>query len=157
MIQCIDILEDIHKKYVIHRDIKPQNIMLKNGMLYFIDFGFSTFYIDSYGEHAILQNNHENIIGTPKYVSINIHNGITPFRRDDLISLGYMYLFLLCRELPWDNLYKNENYENYEEIHILHYKNQQRKSLKSIEIMEKLFSEKYPSIFNYIKYCYSID
>ena len=53
MLQCICIIENIHEKFVIHRDIKPQNIMFKDGFLYFIDFGLSTFYLNENREHIL--------------------------------------------------------------------------------------------------------
>jgi len=156
IIQCLDIIESIHNKYVIHRDIKPQNFMIKNGELFIIDFGFSTFYIDSDKNH-IPMNTSNNIIGTPKYISINIHNGNEPSRRDDLISIGYIYIYLVCGELPWDYIKKNNNDEQYDEIHILNYKNQQRKLLKSIENIENLFKDTDNTIYNFLKYCYSLN
>ena len=101
MLQCLQIIESIHEKYVLHRDIKPDNFMVKEGELFLIDFGFSTFYIRDEKEHIPYSNN-ENIIGTPKFVSVHIHDGCEPSRRDDLISIGYIYLFLLYETLPWE-------------------------------------------------------
>lgn len=40
-IKLINILENIHSKGVIHRDLKPQNIMLQGDSIYLIDFGIS--------------------------------------------------------------------------------------------------------------------
>jgi serine/threonine protein kinase len=100
--QSIYIIETIHSKFVLHRDIKPHNFMIRNGELYLIDFGFSTFYVNAEKEHYPMRTDLESIIGSPKYVSINLHNGITCSRRDDLISIGYMYIYLLYGELPWD-------------------------------------------------------
>jgi serine/threonine protein kinase len=154
MCVCIDILETIHKQYVIHRDIKPQNFMLLNQELFLIDFGFSTFYVDEKGEH-LHDLGSQNIIGTPKYISYNIHNGCLPSRRDDLISLGYIYLYLYCRELPWDSL-KIEGNSQYDEIHILHYKNQQRKILKEWENLEEICKKTNEKITNYLNYCYKL-
>ena len=159
VIKTIEILENIHHSFVIHRDIKPHNFMIKNGELFIIDFGFSTFYIDDNKNHLPnKENNIENcnIIGTPKYISLNIHNGITPSRRDDLISLGYIFIFLLYKDLPWDNFPIFENKDNYEEIHVLHPKNQYIKQLKQIETLKKQENSIHQFIYYYIKYCYSI-
>jgi serine/threonine protein kinase len=159
MIQCITIIENIHKNYVLHRDIKPQNIMIKRGEIFFIDFGFSTFYLNSEGNHLPLREDHETMIGTPKYASIFIHDGCTPSRRDDLISLGYLYFFLLERELPWDTWKSSENPDPYEENHCMHYKNIQRKSMKSWDYLLSLSKEKEKEIilWNYLEYCYSLN
>ena len=100
MIQCITILESLHELFVIHRDIKPQNFMIKNQQLYLIDYGLATFYMDGEGEHV--PNKHqETITGTPLFLSYYNYLGNTLSRRDDLISLGYMFLHLFTGSLPW--------------------------------------------------------
>jgi len=133
MVQCISILESIHNNMLIHRDIKPHNIMISQGNLFLIDFGIATFYIN---QEQIHQPNiiGEQITGTPKYISYHIHNGCTPSRRDDLISLGYVYIYLYAQELPWDNILTNNDNELYpSELYISHSNNILRKSLKQIE------------------------
>lgn len=104
MLQCICIIENIHEKFVIHRDIKPQNIMFKDGFLYFIDFGLSTFYLNEKREHILDEIRDENLIGSPKWMSYYLHLGHRASRRDDFISLGYVFMFLLSDDgkLPWD-------------------------------------------------------
>jgi hypothetical protein len=166
MIYAIEILESIHKNYVLHRDIKPHNFMLKDGQLYIIDFGLSTFYIDEKTIHLEdLGPANEHIIGSPKYVSYNMHEGYTLSRRDDLISLGYMYLYLYYRELPWDKLINNTNFEEIlDETNVLHYKNKQRREHKKIENILKYYNafelekcnEINQSIFEYLNYCYKL-
>jgi serine/threonine protein kinase len=68
MRSAISVLDHIHSRYVVHRDIKPQNFMINDGDLYIIDFGLSTIYIDENNEH-VKKIDSEHIIGTPKYVS----------------------------------------------------------------------------------------
>ena len=158
MIQCIRILESIHNNVVIHRDIKPHNFMLKNGELYLIDFGLATFYIDENRMH-ISNSINEQITGTPKYISKFIHDGNTPSRRDDIISLGYMYIFLYARELPWDSVYKDDTHDpRYtSEINILHTKNIQRNQMKSIDNIIDVcgnINQRIPVLF---KNCYNME
>lgn len=104
MLQCISIIENVHQKFVIHRDIKPQNIMFKDGFLYFIDFGLSTFYLNEKREHILDEKRDDNLIGSPKWMSYYLHLGHRASRRDDLISLGYIFMYLLSSDgkLPWD-------------------------------------------------------
>ena len=99
--RMMDILHSIHLKNVIHRDIKPHNFMVKNSDIYLIDFGFAAFYKDGDGNHIANQPISE-IIGTKNYISLFIHEGNTPSRRDDIISLEYTSL-LLRGELVWEN------------------------------------------------------
>jgi casein kinase 1 len=156
ILQMILILENIHKNLVVHRDIKPQNFMLKDGELFLIDFGLATFYVDEKGEH-IEERSHDSIIGTPKYISQNIHEGITPSRRDDLISIGYIYIFLVCRELPWDTIPTNILNENiHHEISIEHYKNKVRLNLKLWDNIENICLKIDVKLHKYLQYCYNL-
>jgi len=66
-----------------------------------IDYGLSKRYRDpKTGCHISFRDN-KSLVGTPRFVSINSHLGITQSRRDDLESLGYMMVYLLKGELPW--------------------------------------------------------
>jgi len=158
MVSLLNIMTFVHNNLIIHRDIKPQNIMLKNGELFLIDFGFSTFYVDENSEHILDTEIRENIIGTPRYVSFHIHCGSLPSRRDDLISLGYMYLSLINTSLPWDALpiSNDEINSEYDETHILNYKNKLRVELKKFENIQPLCKDTTEQIENYLKYCYYI-
>jgi serine/threonine protein kinase len=90
-------LEHIHKCGVIHRDIKPQNIMFKeNGDPVLIDFGLSCFYVDANSGKHMEEKAENNMIGSLKYISLNVHKKNTPSRRDDFISLFYVALFMYC-------------------------------------------------------------
>ena len=87
----INILEEIHNQGVIHRDIKTENFMLHNEEIYLIDFGLSSIFLDENMNHLHGKHNSSFIIGTPKFISIHVHNGKDPSRRDDIISLLYLY------------------------------------------------------------------
>lgn len=155
MIQAVSILESIHKLYVIHRDIKPQNFMIKDGELYLIDFGFATFYVTTDKEHISIDRSHESVLGTPKYISIYNHMGISNSRRDDMISLGYIMFYLLYPREPDEKLL--ENPEGYDRSHILHPMNQLLKKEKEIGVIENLCKDKHPQIYYYLKTCYEIE
>jgi len=132
-IKMVNILDSIHGEYVIHRDLKPQNFMWKGDELCLIDFGLSTVYVNEEKKHIVSKTDNTTILGTPKFVSIHIHDGISGSRRDDLISVIYIYIYMLGnRHIQWENVQDcavQDGYP-YAENHILHYKNQARKRVK---------------------------
>ena len=130
-IKMIEIMEHIHDKYVIHCDVKPANFMIRGDELYLIDFGLSKIYIDENHKHIQNTKHDDTIIGTPKYVSINIHQGCSPARRDDLISCAYIYLYSKMKTVPWENIPdSNEQKDDFPSNHLKYYKNQERMTLK---------------------------
>ena len=103
-IEAVKVLETIHKLGVLHRDIKPDNLMInERKQFYVIDFGLSKWFLDSSGNHMKEKTN-KSMVGTIKYSSINVHNGIEPSRRDDLESLCYTFMSLYGKELMWANV-----------------------------------------------------
>ena len=102
-IQMIKRIEVLHSKYLLHRDIKPDNFMLAtNKQLYLIDFGLCKRY-DYDGKHIEeTKNPNKTIIGSVNFVSLNVHKGIEPSRRDDLESCMYIIFYLLQGgQLSW--------------------------------------------------------
>ena len=108
-IEAIKVIETIHKLGIIHRDIKPDNLMIKErktlaiSNIYVIDFGLSKWFLDSSGNH-IKEKTNKPMVGTIKYSSVNVHNGIEPSRRDDIESLCYSFMSLYEKELMWAKL-----------------------------------------------------
>jgi serine/threonine protein kinase len=95
-IQMIIRIETLHSKCLLHRDVKPDNFMLgPNKQLYLIDFGLCKRY-DHDGKHIEeTQMPNKPIIGSANFVSLNVHKGIEPSRRDDVESCIYIILYLL--------------------------------------------------------------
>ena len=107
-LQMLRRLENFHNKGFLHGDLKPENMVMgskKNdeGKVFLIDFGLSESFLDSQGEHVKFQRN-QKLGGTLYYLSSYGHLGIKATRRDDLISLGYIFVHFLKGELPWVNL-----------------------------------------------------
>jgi serine/threonine protein kinase len=108
-IQIIQRLQLLHSKDMVHRDIKPQNILLgykDKGTIYLIDFTFAKrFLINRRHMKEELTN---KLIGSLNFVSLNVHKRLEPSRRDDIISTIYVLIYLFFGKLEWENC-SNEN------------------------------------------------
>lgn len=102
-IQIIERIKYVHDKYLLHRDIKPDNFLFEladhTNKIYLIDFGLCKRY--TYNGKHIEQKNIRQIVGSPNFVSINVHNGIEPSRRDDLESAIYVIANMILGDLDW--------------------------------------------------------
>lgn len=110
-IQIIDRIQYIHSKNIIHQDIKPENFLVGNpdkSIIYIIDFGLSKKYRSSRtGKHISFSKNNK-FYGTMNFSSINAMKGYQMSRRDDMISIGYMLIYLINGKLPWSILEKGK-------------------------------------------------
>lgn len=101
ILKCI---ESFHSLGFVHRDIKPGNILTREGSdhpLCLIDFGLSRVYVNpSTGQH-LQPRKHVGFRGTRAYASINAHEARDLSRRDDLISWFYITYEFLITQLPW--------------------------------------------------------
>jgi serine/threonine protein kinase len=162
MYKMLNIIMEIHNQFVLHRDLKPANFMIKNGELYLIDFGLASFYITDNQTHIKNEQN-ETLIGSPKYISIHIFDGNTYSRRDDLISLGYIYLMMVLNGTPWEDdvqhkyMLENQGKSTYEEIHIHHPKNKIRRTNRILSNMLEKYVGMYENITTYLKYLYELE
>ncbi|MBQ5390643.1 MAG: serine/threonine protein kinase, partial [Clostridia bacterium] len=97
-IQILRALEHAHLGGVIHRDIKPQNIMLlKNGQIKVTDFGIAKL------PDAKTLTATDKAIGTVYYISPEQAAGEKGIdRRTDLYSVGVMMYEMLTGKLPFD-------------------------------------------------------
>jgi formylglycine-generating enzyme required for sulfatase activity len=96
---ALEILSFVHQQGVIHRDIKPQNLMRRqDGKIILIDFGavkeLGTLLINSQGEV-----NSSVVIGTPGYMSYEQYRG-KPCFGSDIYALGVMAIQALIGVLP---------------------------------------------------------
>ena len=95
--QIASALSAVHQKNVLHRDLKPGNIMLrKNGSVALIDFGLAK---RVKLEMAITDKG--EIFGTPYYMSPEQGHGAAVDERSDIYSLGIIFFELLTGEKPY--------------------------------------------------------
>ena len=114
-IQIIDRLEWIHSNNIIYRDIKPENFLVginDPNVIYVIDFGLCKKYRSSKTGKHILPKADSKFCGNLKFSSSNTTRGKESSRRDDIISLGYMLIYLIKKGLPWDYIYKGNKLTN---------------------------------------------
>lgn len=117
--QMIKRVEYIHSRRIIHRDIKPDNFVIGRGKskhrIFIIDFGLAKKFMSSKGEH-IKYKDGKGLTGTARYASLNTHIGIEQARRDDLESLGYVFIYFLRGSLPWQGLKAKNIKDKYSKI-----------------------------------------
>ena len=98
--QILAALEHAHSRGVIHRDIKPQNILvLKDGFVKVTDFGIAKVSEKKRRSETIS----DNAIGTVYYISPEQAEGKKIDSRSDLYSFGIMMYEMLTGDLPFDD------------------------------------------------------
>ncbi len=96
MLQICRALDAAHSERVIHRDLKPQNIMLDaTGRVYVMDFGIAR------SAHLPGMTQTGALIGTPEYMSPEQARGEKLTERSDLFSLGVIFYELLTGKSPY--------------------------------------------------------
>lgn len=108
--QILAALSHAHSKGVIHRDIKPQNIMLlKNGRIKVTDFGIAQMKRSKKKKHEKNAVSHEDnagddkTVGTVYYVSPEQASGQAVDERSDIYSLGTVMYELATGTVPFEN------------------------------------------------------
>ncbi len=97
VIQILKALQHAHDKGIVHRDVKPQNIMLlENGMIKVTDFGIARF---SHGETRTMT---EKAIGSVHYISPEQAKGELTDEKADIYSVGVVLYEMLTGKLPFE-------------------------------------------------------
>ena len=96
MLQLIDALSVAHDSYIIHRDIKPQNIMIKeSGLVKITDFGIAM----ALNSAQLTQTN--SVMGSVHYLPPEQASGKGSTIRSDIYSLGIMMFEMLTGKVPY--------------------------------------------------------
>jgi len=102
-IQLVEIIEKLHEENLIHRDLKPGNIMIMKGKVYIIDFGVSKI-----ASHTQTGTKHQS--GTIPYMGPENYKVNTDTSSDKIInistkfdiwSIGCILSYLFSKIQPW--------------------------------------------------------
>mmetsp|Transcript_7633 Transcript_7633/g.14373 ORF Transcript_7633/g.14373 Transcript_7633/m.14373 type:complete len:307 (+) Transcript_7633:313-1233(+) len=146
--QLVTRMEFLHSRSFIHRDVKPENFLMgvgkKSNMVYVIDFGLAKKYRDPKSKEHITYRENKPLTGTARYAGINTHLGIEQSRRDDLESVGYVIMYLLRGNLPWQGIKASTKKEKYDKI-------AEKKMATSIEMLCKGQPEEFADYFRIVR------
>ena len=106
----------LHRKSIIHRDIKPKNILYLRDRIFFADFRLSKEFKES------TLNAPTHVRDTQNYCAPEFNHTMRPNRREDIFSLGTIFLELLILHSgrPLQEAWNKRPYsQNLDEVHTL--------------------------------------
>jgi hypothetical protein len=93
--QVADALDAAHKKKLVHRDVKPQNILIEQDDAYLADFGLTRLLTDS----GLTRTG--QLVGTYQYIAPELINGFKPTSAADIYSLAAVLYECLTGAQPF--------------------------------------------------------
>ena len=95
-VQIARALEHAHSKGIVHRDIKPQNVMiLRDGTIKVADFGIAAL-------ETRQEQRSDQTVGSVHYIAPEQARGEQPDTRSDIYSLGVVMYEMLTGRMPYD-------------------------------------------------------
>jgi serine/threonine protein kinase len=115
----------------------------RGNQVFLIDFGLAKKYRDPKTNSHIPYREGKSLTGTARYASLNSHNGIEQATRDDLESIGYILVYFLKGQLPWQGLRAQSKKSKYDSI----------AEVKASTSLEELCEDLPPVLATYLAYC----
>ena len=105
IVALADALQHAHERKLIHRDVKPANVLIEQttGRVYLADFGLAS---------NLEANQFRVMAGTPAYMSPEQARCEQVDARSDLYSLGIVFYELLCGRRPFNGGTTDELFQN---------------------------------------------
>ncbi|MCQ2818611.1 MAG: hypothetical protein MJ252_15185 [archaeon] len=148
-VNCIKMLEYIHSKGFIHRNIRPDTFWIgkqKNdthNTIYITNFFYAKQYFTEHLGH-IPKVSGKKLVKDPLFCSISAHLGEELSRKDDIESLGYVLCYFYKGNLPWFNLKGKTKEDQKKEILLL------KINFPEFEI-KRNYPQEFFSFFSYLK------
>ena len=104
----VDLLHIVHDHHIVHRHIKPENVVLglpgtkSANLLHLTDFRSADLYRKAKTlQHIPQRSDRTSRIYTLRFSSLDSDLNKTQSRRSDLQSLGYVLIYFLRGDMPW--------------------------------------------------------
>ncbi|MCD4656449.1 MAG: serine/threonine protein kinase [Planctomycetes bacterium] len=100
MLQALEGLKSAHTKGILHRDIKPDNLLVNSeGMLKITDFGLAKPILQ---KDSLVLTSTGQILGTPAYMPLEQWRGERLKEQSDIYALGVTFFHLLSGKFPYE-------------------------------------------------------
>jgi casein kinase 1 len=129
----LDALESMHRCGVLHNDLKPDNVLVRDepdgrSRLFLVDLGLASHFMQQppaphdanetagAATHIPWSQQNATLNGTARYASVNAHMGMVTSRRDDLESMLLTLAYLQRGALPWQGIQADTRADKHCEI-----------------------------------------